>query len=212
MEDPARAAFSKKQADVFTGIVAKLNAKGFAPITHISATSGILYSKDFHFDMSRAGIGLYGLWPSPEIERWAKGVSLAPALSWKTIVTEVKLVDRGERVGYDLTYETARDSRLAVIPIGYWHSFPRSMSGTNDRPGASVLVGGKRAKVVGRVSMDMSVIDVTDIPSVKIGDEVVIIGSQGKERVSAEEFAEKAGTINYEAVTRINPLIPRISS
>ncbi len=223
MEDPMMQEYSKMQARAFRAMVAKLNQKGFAPITHASASSGILFSKDFHFDMSRAGIALYGLWPSPEIRKWATSVGdtsvapkLVPALSWKTIVTEVKLVNRGVRVGYDLTYETNRPSRLAIIPLGYWHGLPRSLSGTNAKPGLQVLVCGHRASVVGRISMDMAAIDVTDIPSIKQGDEVVVIGSQiagGKtETITAEEVAERAGTINYEIVTRINPLIPRISA
>ncbi|MBX4209571.1 alanine racemase, partial [Candidatus Parcubacteria bacterium] len=123
MEDPMRQEYSKMQARAFKGIVAKLQAKGFTPITHASASSGILFSKDFHFDMSRAGIVLYGLWPSPEIKKWADGgerVNIVPALSWKTIVSEVKLANKGSKVGYDLTYELARPSRIAIIPVGYW--------------------------------------------------------------------------------------------
>ena len=233
MEDPMKQDYSKAQVQAFKNAVAKIQAKGFAPITHASASSGILFSKDFHLDMSRAGIALYGLWPSPEIRKWAESVGvkddsgkvvispkLLPALSWKTIVTEVKLALKGAKVGYDLTYELSRNSRLAVIPVGYWHGLPRSMSGTNGAGGAKggqVLVCGRRANIVGRISMDMTTIDVTDIPAVKSGDEVVIIGRQQRgddrpDRISAEEAAEKAGTINYEIITRINPLIPRISA
>lgn len=207
MEDPMREEYSKTQTRVFKDIVAKLNAKGFAPITHASASSGILFSKNFHFDMSRAGIALYGLWPSREIQLWAKGTELVPALSWKTIITEIKLVPRGAKIGYDLTHETDRASRLAIIPVGYWHGLPRSLSNVG-----CVLVGGKRARIVGRISMDMTIIDVTDVPSVKQGDEVVLIGMQGKESLRAEEVAEKAGTINYEIVTRINPLVLRFTA
>lgn len=207
MEDPMRQEYSRAQARTFKSIMARLAQRGFAPMTHISATSGILFSRDFNFDAARGGIGLYGLWPSPEIRKWADGTELVPALAWKTIITEVKLVNRGVRVGYDLTHETSRASRLAIIPVGYWHGLPRSLSNAGQ-----VLVSGKRADIVGRVSMDMTIIDVTDIPSVAAGDEVVIIGRQGKECISVEEFAEKAGTINYEAVTRINPLIPRVSA
>lgn len=204
METPASEAYSRGQMAKFASAVSMLRAKGFTPVTHASASSGILFSDDFHCDMARAGISLYGLWPSPEIERHAKAIRLAPALSWKTIVTEAKLVPRGSKVGYDLTYEVARDSRIAVIPVGYWHGLPRGLSNRGQ-----VLVGGKRANVIGRISMDMTTIDVTDIPSAAEGDEVVLIGSQGGETISADEVAEKAGTINYEVVTRINPLILR---
>ncbi|MBI5134051.1 MAG: alanine racemase [Candidatus Taylorbacteria bacterium] len=205
MEDPLREEYSKMQARAFRNAVAKLKAKGFSPLTHASASSGILYSKDYHFDMSRAGIALYGLWPSPEIRKWTGHADLVPALSWKSIVTEVKLAPKGSKVGYDLTHETLRNSRLAIVPVGYWHGLPRSLSNKGQ-----VLVCGKRANIVGRISMDMAIIDVTDIPSVREGDEVVIIGRQGKETMPAEEVAASAGTINYEIVTRINPLIPRI--
>ena len=204
MEDPAREAYSRRQIGLFNDIVVKLKEKGFTPITHASASSGILFSDEFHCDMARAGISLYGLWPSPEIQARAKAISLKPALTWKTIVTETNLVSRGERVGYDLTHELTRDSRLAVIPVGYWHGMPRALSNSGQ-----VLVGGKRANILGRVSMDMCVIDVTDAPAAKEGDEVVIVGTQGDAVLSAEEFAKAAETINYEAVTRINPLIPR---
>ena len=111
------------------------------------------------------------------------------------------LIKKGERVGYDLTEKLARDSVLAIIPVGYWHGLLRSASNK-----AEVLVRGKRAKIVGRVCMDMCIIDVTGIKGTCEGDEVTLIG----EGIPAEELAENAGTINYEVVTRVNPLLPRI--
>jgi len=205
MEDPMREGYSKMQAENFMAMVEKLEQRGFTPITHASASSGILFSKKFHFDMSRAGIAMYGLWPSREIKLWAKDTQIIPALTWKTIVTEIKLVSKGARVGYDLTHELTRNSRLAIIPVGYWHGIPRAMSNRGQ-----VLVCGKKANIVGRISMDMTIIDITDIPNVETGDQVVIIGKQGKEVISAEDVAERVVTINYEIVTRINPKIPRI--
>ncbi|MFA6158249.1 MAG: alanine racemase [Candidatus Paceibacterota bacterium] len=206
METPTSEAYSRMQIGKFKAAVERLREKGFTPITHASASSGILFSDDFHCDMSRAGISLYGLWPSPEIRRHAKAIHLVSALSWKTIVTETKFVPRGSKVGYDLTYEVARDSRIAVIPVGYWHGLSRGVSNRGQ-----VLIGGKRANIIGRVSMDMAIVDVTDMPGARESDEVVLIGTQGSETISADEMAEKAGTINYEVVTRINPLIPRIA-
>ncbi len=207
MEDPLREDYSKMQAEMFRSVVEKLKAKGFTPITHASASSGILFSKKFHFDMSRTGISLYGIWPSPEIKKWAKETTLIPALTWKTIVSEVKLVSKGSKIGYDLTHEVSKDSRIAIIPVGYWHGLPRSLSNVG-----AVLVKGKKVPIIGRVSMDMTIIDVTGVPSVEQGDEVVLIGVQDKETLSAEEVAQAGGTINYEVLTRINPLIPRISA
>lgn len=207
MEDPLREDYSKMQAEMFRNVVEKLKAKGFTPITHASASSGILFSKKFHFDMSRTGISLYGIWPSPEIKKWAKETTLIPALTWKTIVSEVKLVSKGSKIGYDLTHEVSKDSRIAIIPAGYWHGLSRSLSNAG-----AVLVKGKKVPIIGRVSMDMTIIDVTGVPSVEQGDEVVLIGVQDKETLSAEEMAQAGGTINYEVLTRINPLIPRISA
>ena len=205
IEDPMAREYSIMQRDILQEIAVKIRAKGFTPIVHASSGAGILFSKDFNLDMVRAGIAIYGLWPSHEIHRWAKDTTLIPALTWKTIVTEVKMAEKGSKVGYDLTHTLSRNSRLAIIPVGYWHGMFRSLSNKGH-----VLVGGKKAPIVGRVSMDITIIDVTDIPTVRIGSEVVLIGVQGKEAITAQEMAEKAGTINYEIVTRINPLIPRI--
>ena len=205
METPSYVEYSRGQIAELKKWQRAFILFGFNPIVHSSATSGIFFSKEFHFDMVRAGISLYGLWPSNEIKEVAPKTKLLPVLSWKSIVTEVKKVASGERVGYDLTEKLNRDSILAVVPLGYWHGIPRSLSSKGE-----FLVRGKRAKIIGRVSMDMVVIDVTDIAGVAQSDEVVVIGKQGKGEVSAEEFADKAGTINYEIVTRINPLIPRI--
>jgi len=204
MEDPMRQDYSKMQARTFRNVLQKLEAKGIKPVSHASASSGIMFSKEFNFDIARAGIALYGLWPSPGIRKWSENLEITPALSWKSIITEVKLVNKGVKVGYDLTHETSRTSRLAIVPVGYWHGLPRALSNRG-----YVLVCGKPAGIVGRISMDMTIIDVTDIPSVKEGDEVVFIGRQDKELITADLMAEKAGTINYEVVTRINPLLPR---
>ena len=149
--------------------------------------------------MVRTGIGLYGVWPSSEIEQaFKEKFSLKPVLSWKTIISEVKEIPEGAGVGYDLTHKAKRASRIAVCPIGYWHGYPRVLSNN-----AEVLVRGMRAPVLGRVSMDMIVIDVTNIPRVKAGDEVALIGRSGKDEITATELAECAGTS-----LRIHPLKP----
>lgn len=206
MESPEREGYSLMQIEAFQTIVTKLNAKGFTPITHASASSGILFSQKYNCDMARSGISIYGVWPSKEIKLWARDTQLIPVLSWKTRITEVKLISKGSKIGYDLTCEVDHDARIAIIPVGYWHGLPRSLSNKGE-----VLVAGGRAKILGRISMDMTIIDITDLASVKTGDEVVLIGTQGKEAITAEEMALKAGTINYEILTRINPLLPRIA-
>ena len=125
-------------------------------------------------------------------------------MTWKTIIGEVKRVRKGERVGYDLTERLTRDTVVAVLPIGYWHGYDRGLSSIGE-----VLVRGRRAKVLGRVSMDMTAVDVTGNPGVRIGDEVVLIGRQGREFIGADEMAGKISTTAYEILTRVNPLIRR---
>ncbi len=197
--------FCEKQISIFKKIIERVKAEKFKPITHMSGSAATFLLKDAEFDMVRAGLSLYGLWPSKETkEKLGFKFSLKPALSWKSIISEVKSVKVGDYVGYDLTERLEKDSKLAIIPVGYWHGYSRSLSNK-----AFVLVKGKRAKVCGRVSMDMIIVDVTGISGVREGDEVVLLGRQGKEEVSAEELAQIAGTINYEIVTQINPLQPR---
>ena len=118
---------------------------------------------------------------------------------------QIKNLPKGSSVGYDLTETLTRPSRVAILPIGYWHGFPRSLSSIG-----KVLINGKEAKVLGRVSMDMVSIDVTDVKNVKVGDEVILIGKSGKLEISVDDVAYLSNTVNYEIVTRLNPLIKRV--
>lgn len=180
-------------------------AHGFTPIVHASATGGTLLYPHARLDMVRVGIGCYGLWPSPESERFlGKRFPLKPVLSWHAVVSEVKRVKKGERVGYDFTEILMRESALAIIPIGYWHGMPRLASSRG-----RVLIKGRTARIVGRVSMDMIVVDVTDIPGVNMGDVATLIGRQGREEIRAGEIAQFSATTHYEILTRLNPLIKR---
>lgn len=178
---------------------------GYSVITHTSATGGALVYPEAHEDMVRIGIGLYGIWPSLEVRQYRRDLELTPVLSWKAIVSEVKDIAKGESLGYDFTERVKKATRLAVIPIGYWHGFPRLLSGK-----AHVLIRGKRAKVLGRVSMDMIVVDVTGIRGVRVGDIVTLIGKDGKERIPAEELATLAQTTAYEILTRLNPKMEHV--
>jgi len=190
----------------FNRIRDKVQGQGYDPIVHASATSSTLLFPESHFDMVRIGIGLYGLWPSEQTKRFAQDhVPLQPVLSWKTIVSDIKHVPSGACFGYGLTESVARDSVVAIIPIGYWHGYDRSLSSIGQ-----VLIRGSRAKVLGTVSMDIIVVDVTNIDNISSGDEVTLIGTDGNEEVTADELAGCVGTINYEIVTRINPLIKRL--
>ena len=184
----------------------KFEKKGHTPTKHTCATSGTLLYPNAHFDMVRIGIGMCGLWPSKEVKEYCdKKITLKPVLSWKTIITEVKKIKKGEKVGYDFTEKVDKDSIIAVCPVGYWHGYGRGFSSK-----AEVLVKGVRCKVLGRVSMDMIVIDVTDVDGVEVRGVVTLLGSDKQKRISAEELAEILGTINYEVVTGINPRIKRV--
>ena len=197
--------FTNRQIKEFGLWVKAFHEAGFDPIIHAGATSGTLAYPTGHFDMVRVGIGLYGIWPSGAIERGlAHRLSLKPVLSWRGVVSEVKSVPKGERIGYDRTELLMRNSRVAVIPIGYWHGFPRLLSSKG-----RVLIHGQSARVLGRVSMDMIVVDVTDIAGVIEGDIATIIGKDKKQEIHAKELAEMSLTTAYEIVTRLNPLMKR---
>jgi alanine racemase len=178
-------------------------------LTHTAATAaGILYPQT-RFTMVRVGIGLYGLWPSAQTAEAARraniDLDLQPVLSWKARVVHLNDVPLGEPVGYGCTYVATRPRRIAVLPVGYYEGFDRGLSNRG-----RVLIRGQVAPVVGRVAMNMTMVDVTDIPGVTVGDEAVIIGRQGDRSLTAEDMAALLDTINYEVVTRINPALPRI--
>jgi len=202
---PTDGARTRKQIAEFQKWKEAFRISGFNTLAHASATGGALVYKEAHEDMVRIGIGMYGIWPSAEVRSHRSDLSLTPVLSWKAIISEVKNIVKGESVGYDFTESVKKSSRIAIIPIGYWHGFPRLLSGK-----AHVLVRGKRAKVLGRVSMDMIVVDVTGVRGVRVGDTVTLIGRDGKERVSAEEMATHAQTTAYEILTRLNPRMEHI--
>lgn len=205
-KDPSFPIDTDKQAAEFKKATDVFEKAGLRFMKHASATAGAILFPQYHFDMVRIGIGLYGLWPAQEVQKaFDKKITLHPVLSWKTVIAETKIVPKGEGIGYNFTEIFKKDTKIAVCPIGYWHGFPRALSSVGH-----VLVGGKRARVLGRVSMDMITIDVSDIKNVKAGDEVVLIGKPGKTEITADEFADYAGTSCYEVVTRINPKIQRV--
>ena len=200
--------FTDKQFGEFQKAIQLLEKAGFKNlIKHCAATGATLMNNKYHLDAVRIGIGLYGLWPSMELEaQLGNKIRLQPALSWHSLVSEVKDLKKGDYVGYDLVERVIQPSKMAVIPIGYWHGFDRRLSGVGE-----VLVNGRRARVLGKVSMDLIVVDVTGIKC-KFGDRVTLVGRQGKEEITLYEMARKIGTSHYEAITRINPLIERIIS
>ncbi|MSU55439.1 MAG: alanine racemase [Candidatus Taylorbacteria bacterium] len=178
---------------------------GFSPLVHASATSGTMLFPDAHFDMVRIGIGMYGLWPAKEVNAfYMNKVELMPVLIWKSIVTEVKKVPKGDRVGYDFTEIFSEDSTIGIIPVGYWHGYSRSLSSIG-----RVLIKGVECRVLGRVSMDMLIVDVTKVKGCRVSDEVTVLGQGAKSAVSAMGISELSDSSWYELITRINPLIKR---
>jgi alanine racemase len=181
---------------------------GFDPAVerHIAASAAAMLWPQTRLGAVRAGIAIYGIWPSRPTEAIMRerGLILQPALSWRTEIVAIHDVPAETSVGYGCTYRTARPSRIAVLPIGYAEGLPRSASNRG-----FVLVAGRRVPIVGRVCMNMAFADVTDVPLAAPGNSVTLIGSDGAERIDAEEAAGWAGTIAYELVTRIPVHVPR---
>ena len=204
-KDPYFLTYTQTQIEKFNKWKEVFLKAGYSPICHASATSGTLLYKEAHLSMVRVGIGLYGIWPSDESRLFLENnFSLKPVLSWKTIVVETKKIPKGSKVGYDGTIIVKRDTILGICPIGYWHGYPRALSGVG-----YVLINGKEARILGRVCMDIIIIDITNIKNVKVGDEAVIIGKSKNAEISADEISKLLSGSTYELLTRINPLIKR---
>lgn len=195
--------FSKRQLEVFFGILDTVRRLGFAPryIDMANSAAAVDY-RDARFNLIRPGIMLYGSYPAA---RLAGKIALKPVMSVKTRIVTLKRVPAGFPVSYGRTFVTRRESVIATLPIGYADGFPRRLSGKAD-----VLVRGRRAPVAGTVCMDMTMCDVTDAPGASVGDEVVVMGSQDDESITVEEIAGKAGTISYEIFCGISARVPRI--
>ncbi|MDO5155851.1 MAG: alanine racemase [Eubacteriales bacterium] len=196
--------YANAQYALYTNMLNELQQQGVSfDIRHISNSAGIMEMKNDQYDMVRSGISTYGLYPSEEMDKEA--CVLEPAMSVKSRVTHIKNVKAGETIGYGASYTLPCDKVIATIGIGYADGYPRALSNQG-----RMLVCGEYAPVVGRVCMDQTMIDVTHIPSVKIGDEVVIFGNQGKHSIAVEELADMSASFNYEFVCDINRRVPRV--
>ena len=174
------------------------------PIRHICNSAGIMEFDGYRFDMVRSGIVTYGLYPSEEVQK--DRLNLIPAMEWKAHVIHVKDVEAGVSVGYGATYTTSRPvTRIATVSVGYADGYPRALSGKG-----SVLIHGKRAPILGRVCMDQMMVDVTEIPDVKVEDVVTLVGREGNASISMEEIADPAMRFNYEMVCSVGKRVPRI--
>lgn len=182
----------------------ELLARGInIPIKHVSNSGAIIDMPETFLDAVRAGIILYGYYPSDEVNK--SKLKIKPALSLKTKVSHVKEMEEGMYISYGRTFETTRKSKIATIPIGYADGYSRLLSGK-----AKVIIKGKFANVVGRICMDQCMIDVTDIDDVSVGDEVILLGEQGNLKYNADDMARDMGTISYEVLCMIKQRIPRI--
>lgn len=194
---------ARLQLSRFQQLLQLIEAEGLRPpLVHAANSAATLSLPEARFDMVRPGIALYGLDPSPDV-RVPEG--FRPALSFKTQVAQVKLIPTGEGISYGCTYVTERPTEIAVLPVGYADGFRRAPANWG-----SVLIHGQEAPLRGRVCMDQCMVDVSHIPGVRVGDEVVLIGRQGEAILSAETVAQRLGTINYEVVSEILARVPRV--
>ncbi len=188
-------AYTQKQLELFNVLRSHFDPSIPA---HASNSAMSLVAPQAYFAMIREGISLYGYPPVPT------GLDFQPALRWVSEVVYVKDIHAGDSVGYGCTYTADRDRRIATVAVGYGDGYHRVVSNRGQ-----MLVGGKRANIVGRVCMDQTMLDVTDIPGVQTGSQVVLIGSQGSERIGADELARWADTISYEVLLAITTRVPR---
>jgi alanine racemase len=201
-------ALNGRQLERWREVLKTVRGAGFQPaFRHISNSAALLgipeASDGSLFNLARPGLTLYGLSPAG----WLEGrVPLSPVLSWKTAIIHLQSLEPGATVSYGATWTAARPSRIATLPVGYADGYSRQCSNR-----AQVLVRGRRAPVVGRVCMDLCMVDVTDVPGAEVGDEVVLVGRQGGEQISASELAAHAGTIPYEVLCGVGARVPRVN-
>ncbi len=192
--------FTEYQIDLFNRLIAKLNKQSIhIPLIHAANSMGILDYKNSHFNMVRPGLVIYGLYPKENLN-----IGLKPALSLKTKIVYFKSLPKGYGISYGHDYITPKKTTVVTLPIGYGDGYPRNL--TNKGP---VLIRGRKFRVSGRVCMDQIMVDVGDL-RVKVGDEAVLIGSQGKHKITVEELAVLSGTIPYEIACGLGSRIPRV--
>jgi alanine racemase len=191
--------FAKKQVEIFDGVVREIEASGIRILKrHMANSAAILDLPESYYDLVRPGIMIYGLYPSPEVSH---SIELKPAMTFMTRVTFVKKVPSGTSISYGRTFITDKEIPVATLPVGYADGYSRALSGRGE-----VLIKGLRAPLIGRICMDMCMIDVSEVENVQPGDDVILLG----EGLPVDEVAEKLGTINYEVVCAIGKRVPRV--
>ena len=210
IEDTSDHSYAQGQIHSFKEFVRKFEASGFMLMrNHIACSAATILLPETHYQMVRTGISSYGYWSSKETylsfrSGDSRELRLEPVLSWKTRIGQIKDVGPDVSIGYGCTYKTNQPTRLAILPVGYYDGYDRKLSNSG-----YVLIHGKRAPIRGRVCMNMIIVDITHIPGCRLNDEAVLLGYSGEEVITADEIAALAGTISYEVLSRINPLIPR---
>ena len=194
--------FTLQQLDRFHKAVSSLPGKSPRPCRHAANTAAILWHPQAHLDMVRPGLSLFGYAPVPDREI---SVSLQPVMSLTTKVVHLKTVKQGESVSYGDVYRTRRDSRLAILPIGYAHGYNRRLSNTGE-----VIIHDRRFPIVGRICMDMTVVDVTDDPTIKPGDDVILMGKSETQAITAYDLANWQDSIPYEVLCNLGLKVPRV--
>ena len=193
---------AKAQARRFAEFDRMLRERGVEiPLRHLDNSAGLMNFTD-HYEMVRSGIVTYGMYPSDEVDPGL--LDLKPALQWRSRVTHIKMLPPGREISYGGTFVTTRRTRVATVPVGYADGYRRSLSGK-----FYVLIRGRRAPILGRVCMDQMLVDITDVPDVKIDDPVVLVGSDGNDVITMEEIAAAADSFNYEFVCGISRRVPR---
>ncbi|HOK03332.1 MAG TPA: alanine racemase [Spirochaetota bacterium] len=196
--------YANTQLAIFKKLIAQLNELlSYKPLYHMANSGAIIDIPESHLDMVRPGISIYGIYPSQDVCK--DKIDLHPVMSIKSKIVHLKKVKPNFKISYGCTFTTKRDSIIATVPVGYADGFPRSLSSKGE-----MIVRGQRAPVIGRVCMDLTMIDVTDIEGVSLYDEVVVMGRQDSEEITADEIASKCNTISYEILTSISPRVTRI--
>jgi len=195
--------FTLSQINKFKKVVDSLEREGiFIPLKHMANSAAVLDLPFSYLNLVRPGIIIYGLYPSGEV---TKTINLKPAMSFKTYVVYIKTFPAGTYIGYRRSFTTKRKSTIAVLPVGYTDGYSRALSNRGQ-----VLIKGKRAPVVGKICMNITLIDVSHIPGVKVGDEVVLFGEQGNNAISVNEIASIVNTLNYEIICTVGNCAPRV--
>ena len=203
--DEADQSFTKEQQQIFLKFIKEASIE--ADYMHSSNSAATIDMPEFSENLVRPGLSIYGIYPFEEKnkEKNKKKVKLTPALRLNSHISLVKEVEKGTPIGYGSTYITSKPTKVATIPVGYGDGYPRSLSNKGE-----VLIAGKRCPIIGRICMDQFMVDVTDIPRVKMGDEVVLIGPMGEEAITVDELADISGRFSYEFLCCLTNRIPRI--